>query len=176
MNDISLWYSSSSSFCCAGEMASKKKEDNVSRTQLVALSTPRPCCLQGETGHSNALVLTAQFQGSPVFFIPYSPSAALGASARLLASGGFFSLGRRKLNLWKRPKGSWMPFRAMLGVCHFIREDGQKSCALRGYENLAHNSLESSSSVDQVLGWVFVFHVCFFFFACCTVVFFGVIQ
>ncbi|XP_060088487.1 tudor domain-containing protein 5 [Heteronotia binoei] len=85
---------------CNGEASLKKKEDNASRTQLVPLSTPRPCCVQREGGHNNALAFTAELQGSPVFFIPYySPSAALGASARLVASGRYFCLNRRKLDL-----------------------------------------------------------------------------
>ncbi|XP_077188558.1 tudor domain-containing protein 5 isoform X2 [Paroedura picta] len=82
-----------------GETPSKKKEDNASRTQLVAFPTPGSSFVLGETAHNNALVFTAELQGSPVFFIPYSPSAALGASARLVASSGYFSLSQRKLNL-----------------------------------------------------------------------------
>ncbi|KAG8132863.1 hypothetical protein E2320_010681 [Naja naja] len=46
-----------------------------------------PCAL----GH-NAFVFTAELQGSPKFYIPCSPAVALGASARLAASGGYFPL------------------------------------------------------------------------------------
>ncbi|XP_007432545.1 tudor domain-containing protein 5 [Python bivittatus] len=44
----------------------------------------------------NALVFTAELQGSPKFCFPCSPVVALGASAQLAASGGYFSLNLRK--------------------------------------------------------------------------------
>ncbi|XP_048353400.1 tudor domain-containing protein 5 isoform X3 [Sphaerodactylus townsendi] len=84
---------------CKGEVPSKTKEDNVSRTQLVPFTAPSPSRVQEERGHNNALAFTAELQGSPVFCIPYCPSAALGASARLATSGKYFFLSQRMRNL-----------------------------------------------------------------------------
>ncbi|XP_070602759.1 tudor domain-containing protein 5 isoform X2 [Erythrolamprus reginae] len=53
-----------------------------------------PCALD-----QNALVFTAELQGSREFCISCSPTVALGASARLAASGGYFLLNFRKINI-----------------------------------------------------------------------------
>ncbi|XP_058034567.1 tudor domain-containing protein 5 isoform X2 [Ahaetulla prasina] len=53
-----------------------------------------PCALG-----RNALIFTAELQGSPKFFIPSSPTVALGASARLAVSGGYFPLIFRKMKI-----------------------------------------------------------------------------
>ncbi|XP_042322324.1 tudor domain-containing protein 5 isoform X2 [Sceloporus undulatus] len=79
-----------------GETSSDEKMDEASRTQVVALCSPS--CYRGDRAvDHNALVFTAELQGSPTFCVPCSPAVALGASARLASAGGYFSLSRRKL-------------------------------------------------------------------------------
>ncbi|XP_062990287.1 tudor domain-containing protein 5 isoform X2 [Elgaria multicarinata webbii] len=73
------------------EAPSEKKVDNASRTKAVALCSTRICLDQGNISH-NTLMFTAELQGSPKFCVPCSPTVALGASARLAMSGGYFSL------------------------------------------------------------------------------------
>ncbi|KAM3838769.1 tudor domain-containing protein 5 [Vipera latastei] len=53
-----------------------------------------PCAI----GH-NALVFTAELQSSSKFCVPCSPTVALGASARLAASGGYFFPNFRKMKI-----------------------------------------------------------------------------
>ncbi|CAI5776408.1 Tudor domain-containing protein 5 [Podarcis lilfordi] len=79
-----------------GNVPSERKVDDASRTQVITLYTARSCPNQGGTGH-NALVFTAKLQGSPASCVACSPSVALGASARLATSGGFFSFHLKKM-------------------------------------------------------------------------------
>ncbi|XP_016848505.1 tudor domain-containing protein 5 isoform X3 [Anolis carolinensis] len=74
-----------------GEASSEKKIDKTSRTQVVSLRKPGSYC------GPNALTFTAELQGSSAFCVPCSPAVALGASARLAASGGYFSLSLRNM-------------------------------------------------------------------------------
>ncbi|KAH0618262.1 hypothetical protein JD844_017293 [Phrynosoma platyrhinos] len=78
-----------------GETSSEEKMDDASRTQVALCS---PSCYRGHRAiDHNALVFTAELQGSPTFCIPCSPTVALGASARLASAGGYFSLSQRKV-------------------------------------------------------------------------------
>ncbi|XP_054835116.1 tudor domain-containing protein 5 isoform X2 [Eublepharis macularius] len=82
---------------CNEEAPSQKKVEDASSTQIIALPSPCHCSVPRVMCHST-LVFTAGLQSSPRFHIPYSPSAALGASARLAVSGGYFSLSQRQVN------------------------------------------------------------------------------
>ncbi|XP_026558997.1 tudor domain-containing protein 5 [Pseudonaja textilis] len=79
-----------------GRPASENTVNDAPGTQTVSVYNANhyfePCAL----GH-NALVFTAELQGSPKFYIPYSPAVALGASARLAASGRYFPFNFRKM-------------------------------------------------------------------------------
>ncbi|XP_033006965.1 tudor domain-containing protein 5 [Lacerta agilis] len=79
-----------------GNVPSERKVDDASRTQVITLYTASRWPNQGDTGH-NALVFTAKLQGSPASCVTCSPSVALGASARLATSGGFFSFHLKKM-------------------------------------------------------------------------------
>ncbi|XP_053100169.1 tudor domain-containing protein 5 isoform X3 [Hemicordylus capensis] len=82
---------------CYGDTHSEKKVEDVCSSQ-VALRTTSHCPDQRERGH-NALVFTAELQSSSTFCVPCSPTVALGASARLATSGGYFSFSLRKMKI-----------------------------------------------------------------------------
>nr|XP_060630426.1 tudor domain-containing protein 5 [Anolis sagrei ordinatus] len=74
-----------------GEASSEKKIDDTSKTQVVSLRKPGSYC------GPNALMFTAELHGSSAFCVPCSPAVAMGASARLATSGGYFSLNLRNM-------------------------------------------------------------------------------
>ncbi|XP_060546116.1 tudor domain-containing protein 5 [Pantherophis guttatus] len=81
-----------------GRPASENMVNDASRTQTVSVYNANRYFEPWALGH-NALVFTAELQGSPKFCIPCSPTVALGASARLAVSGGYFPLTFRKMKI-----------------------------------------------------------------------------
>ncbi|XP_061490223.1 tudor domain-containing protein 5 isoform X4 [Rhineura floridana] len=98
LNKLSACSSQSLSSVSAlhGEAPSERNVDDASKAQVITLYTASSRCHQETTGH-NALMFTAELQGSPTFCVPCSPTVALGASARLATSGGYFSFSLKKM-------------------------------------------------------------------------------
>ncbi|XP_063154540.1 tudor domain-containing protein 5 [Candoia aspera] len=81
-----------------GRASSENKVSDAPGIQILSIYNANQYSEPSAIGH-NALVFTAELQGSPKFCVPCSPAVALGASARLAASGGYFSLNLRKVKI-----------------------------------------------------------------------------
>ncbi|KAM7161551.1 tudor domain-containing protein 5 [Macrochelys suwanniensis] len=72
------------------DIPEKVKDEDLLRTQVITLSSSNSCTNRG-ADDQNSLILAAELQMSQKLYIPRSsPTAALGAAARLATSSGLF--------------------------------------------------------------------------------------